>query len=82
VEDLQRAVVAAAEQAQARGQDGWVQIILHRICSSLDPEFGQCMSGQNPMDDRAFAAFLDWLKDGAPQGTVVMTVSQAMAASR
>jgi peptidoglycan/xylan/chitin deacetylase (PgdA/CDA1 family) len=79
VEDLRRAVMAAATQAADSEQDAWVQVVLHRVCASTDPQFQQCMLGQNPIDDLSLGALLDWLKSGAPPGTEVMTVTQALA---
>jgi hypothetical protein len=40
------------------------------------------MSAQNPIDGHSLAEFLNWLQRDAPEGTVVMTVSQALAAGR
>jgi peptidoglycan/xylan/chitin deacetylase (PgdA/CDA1 family) len=72
--DLQRAVVTAADNG-----GGWVQVILHRICVSSDPQFATCMSTESPIEESTFTAFLDWLEDGAPDGTAVRTVQQVMS---
>jgi hypothetical protein len=77
-EDLRRAVSAAAAHVGEQERDGWVQVILHRVCSPIDPRYGNCMTGQDPIDSRTLRSFLDWLKYGAPPGTVVMTVRQVM----
>jgi peptidoglycan/xylan/chitin deacetylase (PgdA/CDA1 family) len=77
LEDLQRPIVAAA----ANG-GGWVQVVLHRVCASIDPQFKACMTGQNPVDDQTLAFFLNWLQSSAPRGTVVRTVSQALDSGR
>jgi peptidoglycan/xylan/chitin deacetylase (PgdA/CDA1 family) len=86
LEELKGAIVSAAAQSTAQNTDGvddrWVQIVLHRICATTDPMFLQCMSSQSPIDDHAFRAFLDWLRHGAPSGTVVRTVSEVMSSSR
>jgi len=75
--DLQRAVVSAADHG-----GGWVQVVLHRICVSSDPELATCMSSEAPMEDGTFTAFLDWLQHDAPEGTTVRTVRQVMDAAR
>jgi peptidoglycan/xylan/chitin deacetylase (PgdA/CDA1 family) len=77
VADLRRAVVAAEKHG-----GGWVQFVLHRVCSRGGADFGRCMRGEGALDDRTFTSFLDWLLDGAPAGTEVVTVRQAVTGRR
>jgi peptidoglycan/xylan/chitin deacetylase (PgdA/CDA1 family) len=74
---LQDAVVAAAEQG-----GGWVQVVLHTVCASDDPDLDRCMSAEAPIEERVFSAFLDWLQHDAPDGTTVETVAQALQGRR
>jgi len=74
---LQRAVVSAADHG-----GGWVQVVLHHICSTSDPGFTTCMTGEAAVEEGVFAAFLDWLRDDAPEGTTVRTVRQVMSGDR
>jgi peptidoglycan/xylan/chitin deacetylase (PgdA/CDA1 family) len=69
---LQDAVVAAADHG-----GGWVQVVIHNVCAADDPELDLCMSGEAPIEERTFSAFLDWLQYGAPDGTTVKTVAEA-----
>jgi peptidoglycan/xylan/chitin deacetylase (PgdA/CDA1 family) len=71
---LRGAVVTANERG-----GGWVQFVLHRVCSRGRADFGTCMRGEGALDDRTFTGFLDWLVDGAPAGTEVVTVRQAVS---
>jgi len=75
--DLKSAVVSAADHG-----GGWVQVIFHRICGSSDPGFADCMSSEAPIEESTFGAFLDWLKDAAPDGTTVRTVQEVMSGER
>lgn len=72
-EGLTRSVTVAAENG-----GGWVQFVMHRVCSRGSLEFVACMDGTGAVDDETFAAFLDWLVDGAPVATRVVTVQQAV----
>ncbi|WP_448616169.1 polysaccharide deacetylase family protein [Modestobacter sp. URMC 112] len=74
---LQRAVRAASENG-----GGWVQVVLHHVCTSGDPELAACTSSTAPIMDTTLAEFLDWLQDGAPAGTTVRTVAQVMDDAR
>jgi peptidoglycan/xylan/chitin deacetylase (PgdA/CDA1 family) len=65
---------AAVTRAAANG-GGWVQVLLHRVCSPGDPSYAACMTGDNPITDTTLAAFLQWLTKEAPDGTTVRTVS-------
>jgi hypothetical protein len=40
------------------------------------------MSGEAAIEEGVFAAFLDWLRDDAPEGTTVRTVRQVMSGDR
>jgi peptidoglycan/xylan/chitin deacetylase (PgdA/CDA1 family) len=71
---LQHAVLTAADTG-----GGWLPMVLHRVCRTTDPTFANCMTGEAPVDDETFAAFLDWLKHGAPKGTTVRTVKQVLS---
>ena len=77
---LQDSVTAAA----AHG-GGWVTPVFDRVCHQASAEYASCMSSYHPIDDAVLGSFLDWLKNagqagGAPAGTVVKTVRQAMGA--
>jgi peptidoglycan/xylan/chitin deacetylase (PgdA/CDA1 family) len=77
---LQDAVTAAASNG-----GGWVPFAFNEVCHQGSAEYSSCMSSYLPIDDAVFSAFLDWLKNtgqagGAPAGTVVQTVRQAMGA--
>jgi peptidoglycan/xylan/chitin deacetylase (PgdA/CDA1 family) len=74
--DLQEGVTSAASHG-----GGWVQVIIHRICVAGDPQWATCMSSEAPIEDRTFAAFLDWLLHAAPHTTTVRTVRQVMSAT-
>src|SRR4051794_2408696 len=74
---LQSAVVSAADYG-----GGWVQVIIHRICVPSNPGFADCMSSEAPIEESTFGAFLDWLKDAAPDGTTVRTVQEVMSGER
>jgi len=82
LEELRAGVIAAATHRTDWVEDRWIQIVLHRVCASTNPQFLQCMSSQSPIDDHAFTAFLDWLQHRAPPGTVVRTVGEVMSARR
>jgi peptidoglycan/xylan/chitin deacetylase (PgdA/CDA1 family) len=74
---LQDAVVAAAKHG-----GGWVQVVIHTVCASDDPEPDRCMSAEAPIEERVFIDFLDWLQHDAPDGTTVETVAQALGGRR
>lgn len=56
------------KQAERAG-GGWVDLIFHHVCEGCDPY------SITPKD---FSAFLDWLRQRAPDGTVVRTVGEVM----
>jgi hypothetical protein len=70
---LRDAVTAAADHG-----GGWVQMVIHTVCAAGDPAFRHCMSAEAPIEEKTFSAFLDWLRQDAPDGTIVKTVSQVM----
>ncbi|HEX9019555.1 MAG TPA: polysaccharide deacetylase family protein [Anaerolineaceae bacterium] len=56
------------KQAERAG-GGWVDLIFHHVCTGCDPY------SITPKD---FSAFLDWLRQREPDGTVVRTVGEVM----
>jgi peptidoglycan/xylan/chitin deacetylase (PgdA/CDA1 family) len=80
LQSLQAAVTAAASNG-----GGWVPLVFNEFCHQGTGNFSACMSSWQPIDDATFSALLDWLANagqpgGAPAGTVVRTVRQAMGA--
>jgi peptidoglycan/xylan/chitin deacetylase (PgdA/CDA1 family) len=76
--DLETFVNAAA----AHG-GGWLPLTFHQVCDHAAADYRTCMSSWSAIDDRLMGQFLDWLAaagqpGGAPAGTVVETVRQAM----
>jgi peptidoglycan/xylan/chitin deacetylase (PgdA/CDA1 family) len=65
--------------AAATHGGGWLQFQFHEICSRSRPNYRRCMSTWGPVRETTLNAFLDWLRDRAPSGTVVQTVRQAMS---
>jgi peptidoglycan/xylan/chitin deacetylase (PgdA/CDA1 family) len=77
---LQNAVTAAAGHG-----GGWVPLVFNQVCHQGDANYSTCMGSSKPIDDQVFSQFLDWLATagqagGAPAGTVVKPVRQAMGA--
>jgi peptidoglycan/xylan/chitin deacetylase (PgdA/CDA1 family) len=77
--DLETFVTAAA----AHG-GGWLPLTFHQVCDHAAADYKTCMSSWSAIDDGLMNQFLDWLAaaghpGGAPAGTVVETVRQAMA---
>jgi peptidoglycan/xylan/chitin deacetylase (PgdA/CDA1 family) len=79
--DMQAVVTAAATHG-----GGWVQIVIHQVCSQTydAANYTSCLGSFRPMELDTFTAFLDWMQNsgqagGAPAGTVVKSVSQVMA---
>jgi len=79
--DLEAAVAGAATHG-----GGWVQIVIHQVCSqSLEPaNYASCLGSFRPIELDTFTAFLDWLQSsgqpgGAPAGIVVRSVRQVMS---
>ena len=80
--DLEGFVMAASVHHGA-----WLVLTFHDICDAAAADYSACMSSWSAVDDKVMAQFLDWLTAagdplGAPQGTVVETVRQAMSAAR
>jgi peptidoglycan/xylan/chitin deacetylase (PgdA/CDA1 family) len=80
LQSLQDAVTAAASHG-----GGWVPLAFNEVCHQGSANYSACMSSWQPIDDAVFSALLDWLTKagqagGAPAGTVVRTVRQAMGA--
>jgi peptidoglycan/xylan/chitin deacetylase (PgdA/CDA1 family) len=78
--DLQASVTSAA----ANG-GGWVPEVFDQVCHQGASDYGSCMSSYHSIDDAVLGAFVTWLANagqagGAPAGTVVKTVRQAMGA--
>jgi peptidoglycan/xylan/chitin deacetylase (PgdA/CDA1 family) len=65
--------------AAATHGGGWLQFQFHEVCSQSRSDYSTCMSTWGPIQDTTLNAFLDWLQDSAPSGTVVQTVEQAMS---
>jgi peptidoglycan/xylan/chitin deacetylase (PgdA/CDA1 family) len=75
--DLRRQVTAAA----LRG--GWLPLAFDHVCAPGTADYAHCMQSGRPVDARQLAGFLDWLAaagrpGGAPAGTVVRTVREAL----
>ncbi len=70
---LQAGVNAAASHG-----GGWLPIAFNAVCDSSDPGYSTCMAGAKPVDAAVLSSFLDWMASGAPAGSSVRTVRQAM----
>lgn len=82
--DMQAVVKAAAEHGA-----GWVQIVIHRVCSqTYDPaNYSGCLNSWRPIELDTLNQFLDWMAAagqtaGAPTGSIVRTVRQAIGPAR
>jgi peptidoglycan/xylan/chitin deacetylase (PgdA/CDA1 family) len=82
--DMQAVVNAAASHG-----GGWVQIVIHRVCSqTYDPaNYSDCLNSWRPMELDTLDSFLDWMAaagqtGGAPAGSVVQTVRQTIGPPR
>jgi len=80
--DMQAAVNAAASHG-----GGWVQIVIHRVCSQTydSANYSSCLNSWRPMELDTLNGFLDWTAaagqaGGAPAGSVVRTVRQVLGA--
>jgi peptidoglycan/xylan/chitin deacetylase (PgdA/CDA1 family) len=80
LDHLEASVTAAAQHG-----GGWVQIVIHEICSQQhDPDnYAFCVNDYGPIQLDTLNQFLDWLQasgqpGGAPPRTVIQTVSQVM----
>ncbi len=77
--DLQAAVTAAS------GSGGWLPLAVDEVCRAGDAHFDACMATRRPVRDTVLSAFLSWIAaagtpDGAPAGTAVRTVREAVGA--
>jgi peptidoglycan/xylan/chitin deacetylase (PgdA/CDA1 family) len=82
--DLQAVVNAAADHG-----GGWVQIVVHRVCSQAydSANYSDCLNSWRPMELDTLNGFLDWMAaagqtGGAPTGSVVRTVRQTIGPAR
>jgi peptidoglycan/xylan/chitin deacetylase (PgdA/CDA1 family) len=78
LQQLQDSVTAAA----ANG-GGWAPLTFNQVCRQGTAGFDSCMGSFRPVDDQVLGQFLDWLSragqaDGAPAGTAVQTVREAL----
>ncbi len=78
--DMQAVVNAAASNG-----GGWVQIVIHRVCSQTydSASYSDCLNSWRPMELDTLNGFLDWMAaagqtGGAPAGAVVQTVRQTI----
>jgi peptidoglycan/xylan/chitin deacetylase (PgdA/CDA1 family) len=76
--DLETFVNAAAAHGGA-----WLPLTFHQVCHRAAADYSTCMSSWSAIDDVLMGQFLNWLAaaghpGGAPAGTVVETVRQAM----
>ncbi len=76
LDHLPRAVVWAADNG-----GGWVQVVLQHVCVPASRTSPRAWPVRRPIEESTFAAFLDWLQHGAPDGTRVRTVRQVMSAT-
>jgi peptidoglycan/xylan/chitin deacetylase (PgdA/CDA1 family) len=79
--DMQAVVNAAASHG-----GGWVQIVIHRVCSQTydAANYSGCLTSWRPMELDTLNAFLAWMAaagqtGGAPAGSVVQTVGRTIA---
>jgi peptidoglycan/xylan/chitin deacetylase (PgdA/CDA1 family) len=82
--DMQAVVNAAASHG-----GGWVQIVIHRVCSQTydSASYSDCLNSWRPMELNTLNGFLDWMAaagqtGGAPAGSVVQTVRQTIGSPR
>jgi peptidoglycan/xylan/chitin deacetylase (PgdA/CDA1 family) len=77
---LENAVTAASSHG-----GGWLPIAFNQVCDAGASDYSSCMSTTKALDDSVLDSFLTWLQNagqsgGAPAGTVISTVRQAMGA--
>jgi peptidoglycan/xylan/chitin deacetylase (PgdA/CDA1 family) len=82
---IQLADMQAVVNAAAGHGGGWVQIVVHRVCSQTydSANYSGCLNSWRPMELDALNGFLDWMvaagqTGGAPAGSVVQTVRQTL----
>jgi peptidoglycan/xylan/chitin deacetylase (PgdA/CDA1 family) len=76
--DLETFVNAAAAHGGA-----WLPLTFHQVCHRAAADYKTCMGSWSAIDDVLMGKFLDWLAaaghpGGAPAGTVVESVAQAI----
>ena len=83
--EIQLSDMQALVEAAATHGGGWVQIVIHRVCSKrYDPaDYSDCLNAWRPMELDTLNGFLDWMADagrsgGAPAGSVVRTMRQTL----
>jgi len=88
VPPLQLSNMEAAVNGAAANGGGLIVFGFHQICDqTLDPSnYSSCISDWGPMELSTLNALLDWLQNagqpgGAPAGTVVKTMAQALNGS-
>lgn len=84
---IQLADMQAIVNAAAGHGGGWVQIVVHRVCSQTydSANYSSCLNSWRPMELDTLNGFLDWMAaagqtGGAPAGSVVQTVRQTIGA--
>ena len=82
--DMQAIVNAAASHG-----GGWVQIVIHRVCSQTydSANYSDCLNSWRPTELDTLNGFLDWMAaagqpGGAPAGSAVQTVRQTVGPPR
>jgi peptidoglycan/xylan/chitin deacetylase (PgdA/CDA1 family) len=82
---IQLADMQAVVNAAAGHGGGWVQIVVHRVCSQTydSANYSGCLNSWRPMELDTLNGFLDWMAaagqtGGAPAGSVVRTVRQTI----
>jgi peptidoglycan/xylan/chitin deacetylase (PgdA/CDA1 family) len=82
---IQLADMQAVVNAAAGHGGGWVQMVIHRVCSQTydSANYSGCLNSWRPMELDTLNGFLDWMAaagqtGGAPAGSVVRTVRQTL----
>jgi peptidoglycan/xylan/chitin deacetylase (PgdA/CDA1 family) len=85
VPPLQLSDMQAAVNAAATNGGGWIVLTFHQVCDqTLDPSnYSSCIADWGPIELSTLNALLGWLQNagqpgGAPSGTVVKTMAQAL----
>jgi peptidoglycan/xylan/chitin deacetylase (PgdA/CDA1 family) len=83
---IQLADMQAVVNAAAGHGGGWVQIVVHRVCSQTydSANYSSCLNSWRPTELDTLNGFLDWMAaagqpGGAPAGSVVQTVRQTIS---
>jgi hypothetical protein len=79
----------AEVNAAASHGGGWVQLVIHQVCSQTydSADYSSCLNSWRPMELDTLNGFLNWMAaagqtGGAPAGSLVQTVRQALGQSR